>query len=197
MRTKPRVLAALALAALAPLGALAAPAQAHTSAGKAAQSGQYCVVVLGKASSPGEVSPELYRHCSATPFDTKAHLRSGQAQKAYLARNADTVSTDSSPETLTAAAQVHLIRAWEDANYKGQYWDYYGGAACDQYGYRWDPDTWWRDHLSSIESGYNSKCTRARLHTWDLQKWGEFALSLSYVGSTYNDNVGRVQIWNG
>jgi hypothetical protein len=194
LRTKSKALAAAALAVLAPLGALAAPAQAGANTGKAEQ---YCVVVLGKAPSPGEVSPELYRHCSPTPFDTRAHLRSAQAHESYDRRSTALGSAVSSPDTLTAAADVLLMRAWSNANYSGPNWEYWAGAPCDQYGYRWDPNYSWSLSVSSIEKGPASNCHRARLHTRDMSKWQEFGLSLPYVGSTYNDNVGRVQIWNG
>jgi hypothetical protein len=193
MRTKSRVLAAVVVAVLAPLG-LGVPAQAGSD-GAVPEAERYCVVVLGKASTTDGVSPELYKHCSATPFDADVHLRSTQAQTRFERSSQPRASASEAPSTLAAAAQVHLIRAYTDANFKGTWWDYYGAEDCDQYGYQWIPSDWWKVRLSSIWR--DGTCSRVRLHTRDGQQWQEFGLSLSNFGTTYNDNVGRTHIWAG
>jgi hypothetical protein len=157
----------------------AAPAQAGTAPDVHSE---YCVVVLGKAPSPGAASPEVYRHCSAQPFDSAAQLNSSEARSAGV---------------VSPASSTHLVRVFQDNNYKGQWWDYYGDAGpCDSAGYRWDPDDWWSSHLSSIEKGYNSNCNHMRLYSKDKKHSQVYGLSTPQIGPYYNDNTYRTQIYS-
>ncbi|WP_329108629.1 hypothetical protein OG792_08215 [Micromonospora sp. NBC_01699] len=194
MRLNKRLLAATSVVVAVLVGAVA-PAQAAGSTSE--KSGQYCVVVLGKASNPATISPELYRHCSPHSFDTRAHLQDIEVQNELAGILAATNAVTGGEVATSAVASTHLFRAWSAAGYEGEYWDYYGSEPCDEYGYYWNPSGWWSTHLSSIERGYQSNCDRVRLHTIDGSAWAEFNVSLSNLTSTYNDNVGELQIWNG
>ncbi|WP_412738467.1 hypothetical protein [Krasilnikovia sp. MM14-A1259] len=166
----------------------------------ASAEGRYCVSVLGKAPAAGQDSPELYRYCQDTPFDTEAYVKGATAQsqlrRSFAARGA------SAKEAAVQARSVnlHILRAWSDADFNGNFWDYYAQDAdghCDSAGYSWRPDDWWSTHLSSLQRGWNSYCNRVTLFdragshsdTWDMD--------LSYVMARYNDNVARLQIFNG
>jgi len=159
---------------------------------------RYCVSVIGKATSPGQASVEEYRYCSSSPFDSAAQIRTVGAQTQIRKTRSARLGGAAPDSTVVPLSSTHLFRAYEHEKYQGQWWDYYGSdGPCDQYGYRWNPDDWWQHHLSSLEKGYYSNCSKVELHTIDHKKWRVFDMSLDNLTPDYNDNVGYLQVYNG
>lgn len=115
MRLNKRLLAATSVVVAVLVGAVA-PAQAAGSTSE--KSGQYCVVVLGKASNPATISPELYRHCSPHSFDTRAHLQDIEVQNELAGILAATNAVTGGEVATSAVASTHLFRAWSAADTK-------------------------------------------------------------------------------
>lgn len=199
MRTRLRVLAAIG-AVVMPLTAAVLPAQAANAQAPAQPGpGQSCVSVLGKAAA-GKDSPELYRYCSDKPFDSQAHLQSAAAQtelrRSLVARGATSVQAE---QQAKAAVNLHILRAWDAANYAGEYWDYYANDAdgrCDSAGYSWRPSDWWSTHISSLERGWNAYCNTVTLYNRQDTQSVTWEMNVSVMWG-FNDNVKRLQIFNG
>jgi hypothetical protein len=117
---------------------------------------------------------------TARPFDAAAQVKSAEARQAGV----------------SPASSTHLFRAYEDNNFQGQWWDYYGDAGpCDTAGYHWNLSDWWSKHLSSIEKGYNSNCNYATLWS-NYNNWTTtYELSQSYLDSYWNDNTYQLQVY--
>jgi hypothetical protein len=138
-------------------------------------SDQYCVIVPGKATET-ESSPEEFRYCQETPFDTQAYL-------------------DARPG-IAAAKQTHIARMYKDTDYRGTWWDYYGAdGPCDKYGYKWNPSDWWQHNLSSVKQGYNSNCNWIQVWSLDRKSWDFYQLPAPNIGK-YGDNISEMQIFN-
>lgn len=180
--------------AVAPAGASDTGVATQTTAGK------YCVSVLGKAPA-GQESPELYRHCSTTPFDTSAHLNGAAAQAGLRGRLAASGAPAGLAETMArASVRLLIVRAYADAGFAGTYWDYYADdddGRCDSSGYLWRPDDYWSTHLSSLEKSSGTYCNTATLVTRDKASSGNVDLPAANLSGTFNDNVGRMQIFDG
>lgn len=97
------------------------------------------------------------------------------------------------------AAQLHIFRAWHAANYSGDYWDYYANDAdghCDSAGYQWKPSDWWSKNLSSLQRGWNAYCNTVTLYNRQNTESVTWAMDVPVMWG-FNDNVKRLQIFNG
>jgi hypothetical protein len=141
-----------------------------------------CVVVVGKAANPDQVSPVLFQYCSTiSGSDAMAHLTSPQVE-ATLGPNAVNSSD--------------LLMTWfEDGDFEGQSTDVFGAAGpCDSAGYRLVPSTFWQTHLSSAAG--TSQCNEATFTTRSLT-FAETHPLPTNITSTLNDNVGVVHVFDG
>lgn len=96
---------------------------------------------------------------------------------------------------MTPLSSDLLMTWWADINFGGNHTAIYGSAGpCDSAGYRITPNSYWQTHISSISGA--GQCNEVDLTTRSLNYADDFALSVGYIGSTLNDNVGRVQVYH-
>lgn len=142
---------------------------------------KHCLVVLGKAAAPGEMSPVTYEYCSPQPFDGAAHLQQPTVK--------------SQMKTAGAVASTLLMTWHSDINWTGSgYIEIWGYARpCDREGYTYDLGTYWRSNISSIRGGH-PYC--ALVTVWDraFTHSATFDSTIGYLGS-HNDNVGRIRVF--
>ncbi|MGH3922816.1 MAG: hypothetical protein ACRDTT_08115 [Pseudonocardiaceae bacterium] len=158
---------------------------AVSAPGSAAEEGspKYCVMVYGEAASAAESSPLLYEYCSTKGRgDAYTNLNSPTTQ-AQLGRNA-------------AFAFEDLLMTWfEDADYDGDKTDIYGDdGPCDTAGYRVEPDSDWKEKISSI--GGTVQCNRATLSNRDLNYAETQILPTQWVGQKLDNNIGLVNVFH-
>ena len=181
IRSKPS-LAISAVLTLAAVVSTAVPAVAAQATGSG-EAENYCAVVLGKSADPDTPSPELYRHCSATPFDMDGHIRAETARGAGLAK---------------AASATPLIRLYEHNRWEGKQWTYYGSdGPCDHAGYLWRTTDYWGTHLSSIMKVSGSNCDQSSLSNFGHTYFGYYALPFDQLPPELNDKVDYVRFWHG
>jgi len=160
------LLSALALPLLSVV--LAAPAHAVP-----VPSGtEYCAVLISNQLDRDGSSKVLHRSCSSI-----------SAEEAR--RELDATTTLSSTQ---------LMNWYEHADFGGSVTVIYGDSGgCDGAGYRVQPNSYWKTHLSSIK-GFN-QCNRIRLYNIALSQSAAYYLPLSNLGY-YNDNVGLTQVYH-
>src|SRR5690242_10500657 len=146
---KSAVLASLAL------GVVAAPAAASTGqTAPAAPGGKYCAVQLGKAPA-GTTSPVVARACSDTSLAEAKATMDSRHRATARARGETAV-----------AANVVLMYLYENVNYNrdkaGRMTAIVVPTNCDTAGYRFEPETWWKDNVSSVVGG-TSRCNTTRV----------------------------------
>jgi hypothetical protein len=172
MRNSRRVLAALSVAAAATVSA------GGVSAASAEVTGDSCAVVIAKAPE-GKTSPTLAEACSTTP--AKA-IAAASRQAGQRTGNA-------------AAVDVIIMEAYDDVDYGFPYFTVVGhDGPCDTAGYRWEPNSEWKNKISSI-LGYNG-CDKVRVTNKALTSAKEFTAfyngTAHWLGA-YSDNVGLAQ----
>lgn len=181
------VIAAVAMAVMSSLGVTAAHAGTPTSEPGAAAK-EYCAVLVGKPTAKDAVSPVLGQACStASPEEARTLMEADANANSRAAGGPVALSSDL------------LMTAWEDSYYNGSSTNFYGSAGpCDSSGYSLHLDTgWfsWGDRISSAAG--TAQCRIARFHTQSATYSLAFRLPTPGLGSTLNDNVDLVQIWNG
>lgn len=141
-----------------------------------------CVVVVGKAANPTQLSPVLFQYCSSiSESDAMAHLTSPQV-KSQLGSNAVNSSD--------------LLMTWfVDADFMNTSTNIFGSAGpCDSAGYRIAPDPFWANNLSSAAG--TSQCNEATFTTQSLT-FAETHPLPTNLTSTLNDNVGLIHVFDG
>ncbi|MBO0839994.1 MAG: hypothetical protein J2O49_04150 [Sciscionella sp.] len=153
---------------------------------------QYCNVVVGKAATPGGVSPELFKYCSSSEQDSLNHLVNAPVWQQHRTDAKFTFT----PNAVNPYSSDLLMTWFSDANCDGDQTDIYGySGTCDSAGYKIYPDSWWSTNISSA-AGF-AQCNWADF-TNNARNFAEgFALPVSNLGQALNDNVGIIQVYNG
>lgn len=174
--------AAVAGSVLASGSVASAATGPSTGAAKAAEPARFCVVVLGEAGSAKQDSPVLYQNCAASAAEASSRLAAARVPRA-------------GGGTVTPLSSDLLMTWWADIGLGGNYSAIYGSSGtCDSAGYRITPNSYWQTHLTSISGG--GQCNEVDVYTRSLTYADDFALPVGYIGSTLNDNVGRVQVYH-
>lgn len=94
-----------------------------------------------------------------------------------------------------SAANVLLMSAYSDAQYQGSRLNIYRGAYCDESGYTINLTLYddWAKKISSIR-GYQS-CNTVGLASLSGNHHTSHALSWSFGGTVFNDNVESIQLY--
>ncbi|MFI0352563.1 hypothetical protein [Actinomadura sp. 9N407] len=178
--------AAAAATAVAVSPGLAQATDSSAGSSTASAAARHCAVLVGP-SNDGRPSPVLAQACDDTSAAT-ARARTLQAA-AKAGRNANTT-----PRLATV-----LMTLYSDTNYRGTSHQVLGSAGtCDRAGYRIGLAQWqlspWMYILSSIKRA--GACNKARVTNRASTHSESFDLSVPYLGSLLNDNVGVIWVYN-
>lgn len=142
-----------------------------------------CVILIGNAEDPGETSPVLHKECSRT--------RSMDDLKQSMATSMSSMR-DPWPGT-------PLVKFYQHINYEGYAAIVYGqDGTCDHEGYYISMVHWfgnnpyWQNNVSSIAKF--GSCNFVTMWTARGAYEKNRYLPLNYLGSRFNDNVGRMRV---
>lgn len=163
-------------AVLAPVSIRSATASVGSASKPATQ---HCVILVGKAASPGGISPVLYHYCSTVSSeDARTHMITSRTAIGPFALSAD------------------LLMTWfEHSDFFGASTQVFGDdGTCDSAGYRLDPNPTWANNISSAK-GFG-QCNHARFTNIAQNFSDDFALPIDFIGQTLNDNVGTIHVFH-
>ena len=183
MRMINRAVCMATMAGLFLLGvpAMGASAAVQTSAGSKLVT--HCVSMLGEPdpiTGIGEIVSESCEQMTAAERDSE------------VAESLNPAARDSSTSAASACC-ITLVILFADLNRSGNSSAISAGAECDSAGYAFYPNSYWRDNITSLGQG-SASCSRAVLTNKAATSSTTVALPTNYVGATYNDNIGKMQV---
>ena len=120
----------------------------------------------------------------------------GVAQAANSAPASTRPAATAEPAAAASADRVKLMTWHEDTGWRAHHSHIFGeDGTCDTAGYSFRPREWWRHHMSSITG--SGQCNRVRLTNIAGTEARDFNLPVTFGGTIFNDNVGRVRVYHG
>lgn len=183
MRMINRAVCAATMAGLSLLSVPAMNASAATQAATGSKLVTHCISMLGEPDPVTGISKIVSESCEQM---TAAERDSEVAESLNPTARSSSSSTAS-------ASNIVLVILFADLNRTGNSSAISAGSECDSAGYAFYPSTYWKSNITSLGQG-NSSCSRATLTNIAGNSSTTVSVPINYVGATYNDNIGKMQV---